>query len=183
MNKQIKFILAIALQLAVILIIVVFKFSIFTGGTEVMLRIQPVDPRDPLRGDYVTFSYDISSLSSYQFNYSPINNGDKVYIPLKKRNSYWYVQGNIQKIKPSNGVFIKGVIKRGGESNFPEKPFGINRMDETITITYGIEEYFIPEGSGRNERFVGNNNFAKVALDENGNAVLKEIFVDGKLWP
>ena len=72
MNKQTKFILAIALQLAVIFTIIIFKFSVFTGGTEVMLRIQPVDPRDPLRGDYVTFSYDISSVSSYQFEYSPI---------------------------------------------------------------------------------------------------------------
>jgi len=183
MSKQTKFILAVALQLAIIFIIIIFKFSIFTGGTEVMLRIQPVDPRDPLRGDYVTFSYDISTVSSYQFKYSPISNGDKVYVPLTKRGNYWVVSGNIQKVKPTQGVFLKGVIKRGGDAVLPQGPFGINRGDDIVTIIYGTEEYFIPEGTGRFERFLGNNNFAKVAIDDNGNAVLKQIFVDGEIWP
>lgn len=184
MSKQIKFILAVALQLAIIFIIIIFKFSIFTGGTEVMLRIQPVDPRDPLRGDYVTFSYDISSVSSYQFKYSPISNGDKVYIPLAKRSGYWQVSGMISKDKPVQGVFIKGVVKESDSINFGQPILiDVQKQERNITIIYGIEEYFIPEGAGRTERFIGNNNFAKVAIDDNGNAVLKQLFVDNKIWP
>ena len=183
MSKQTKFILTIALQLAIIFVIIIFKFSIFTGGVEVMLHIEPVDPHDPLRGDYVTFSYNISNISSDYFNYSPVNNGDKVYVPLKKRGKYWQVSGNIQKSKPDQGIFIKGVVKRGEESVLPQKSFNIIKEDALITIIYGTEEYFIPEGAGRSERFTGNNNFAKVAIDENGNAVLKQIFIDNKIWP
>jgi uncharacterized membrane-anchored protein len=36
-------------------------------GEKIMLRVEPVDPRDLFRGDYVSLSYEISSLdrSSY----------------------------------------------------------------------------------------------------------------------
>ncbi|PJC47845.1 MAG: hypothetical protein CO034_01100, partial [Parcubacteria group bacterium CG_4_9_14_0_2_um_filter_35_11] len=62
LTKQTKFIIAIAIQLVIIFSIIIFKMAVLTGGAEVLLRIEPVDPRDPLRGDYLTFQYKISNL-------------------------------------------------------------------------------------------------------------------------
>ena len=66
LDKKSKFFLAVAIQLVIILLLLITKISIFSGGEEVLLKIAPVDPRDPLRGDYVTFRYDISDIGSFK---------------------------------------------------------------------------------------------------------------------
>lgn len=38
------------------------RAGILRTGTEVLLRVEPIDPRDLLRGEYVTLAYDISRL-------------------------------------------------------------------------------------------------------------------------
>lgn len=49
-------------------------------------------------------------------------------------------------------------------------------------VSYGIEDYFIPEGSGQDwfVRADGDDDYARVIVDTDGNAVLKEIYIDGK---
>ena len=55
MSAAHKFIIAIALQVAVLLGIVGMKYTVLAYGTDVLVRIAPVDPTDPLRGDYAQF--------------------------------------------------------------------------------------------------------------------------------
>src|SRR3989339_803523 len=125
LGKKTKFILAVSIQILVILIIIIFKYSVLTGGSAVFLEIMPVDPRDPLRGDYVTFQYKISSINRYSFNYEPYN-GDIIYIPLRQQGQYWNVIGGISKNK---------------------------------------------------------NAKAKVMIDDYGNAVFKQLYIDDEPWP
>ena len=183
LTKQTKFILAIVLQVAVVFAIIIFKLSVLTGGTEILLKIVPVDPRDLLRGDYVTFQYDISNIDSYYAyaNNTQITNGDAVYVILRQGGKYWSAQ-NVQKTKPTgNELFVKGVVRSGGiESQAGSfQDFSASRLN----IVYGIEQYFIPEGTGQNFSFWNKEAAARVAVDDNGNAVLKQLYVDDKLWP
>lgn len=178
------FILAVGFQLLVLLLLILFKFSVLIGGNAVLLKIRPVDPRDPFRGDYVTFTYADISRGAFQFNYEPVRNGDRVYVPLERSGgSYWRVSGEVGKVKPKEGLFIKGVVESGGVDIVDELAGSTKRSYRTVTIKYGIEEYFIPEGAGHSMVFRGDKNFAKVMVDENGNAVIKQIFVDNKPWP
>src|SRR3989339_1113119 len=176
-SKKNKFIIAIVIQMAILFFIILFKLLILSGGEEVFLKIRPADPRDPFRGDYITFQYDISRIKGSFFDSSEkIKYGDKIYIPLLKRKNYHIATNRISKNKPDTGIFIKGTvndirIRQKGDS-----------LDE-VFVSYGIEEYFIPENSGRNVSFNRQNTFAKVVLDKNGNAVLKNVYVNGKLWP
>jgi len=183
MNKQTKFILAIALQVVVIFAIVIFKLSILTGGTDVLLRIAPVDPRDLLRGDYATFQYDISNVDSYYANNQQIRNGDTVYVTLRQSGKYWTMQ-SVQKTKPTGSdLFIKGTVESGGMESQTD-PFSYQRFGGSrLHIVYGIEQYFIPEGKGQNFSFWNKEAAARVAVDDNGNPALKQIFVDDKPWP
>ena len=81
---------------------------------------------------------------------------------------YWRAIG-IQKDKPTESVvFIRGKV----ESSF-----------SSYHIVYGVEQFFIPEGKGRNFSFWNKEAFAAVALDDNGNSVLKRLYVDDKPWP
>lgn len=168
MTKQTKFILAVALQVVIVFAIIIFKLSVLTGGTDVLLKIAPVDPRDLLRGDYATFQYDISIIDSYYANNQQIRNGDTVYVVLRQGGKYHTVQ-NVQKTQPtSNELFIKGKVESGGSR---------------FHVVYGIEQYFIPEDEGRNFSFWNKEAAARVAVDNNGNAALKQIYVDDKPWP
>lgn len=184
MTKLTKFILAIVLQVIIIFAIIFFKVSVLTGGTEVLLKIAPVDPTSPLRGDYATFQYDISSLDSYFMGGSQARNGDTVYVVLYQSGKYWTVQSaSLNKPTGNNQVFIKGKVASGGVESqsdiLPYNPPGSSR----IHVVYGVEEYFIPEGKGRNFSFWNKEAAASVAVDETGNAALKRIYVDGKPWP
>jgi len=171
LTKQTKFIIAIVIQLIIIFGIIIFKMAVLTRGTEVLLRIAPVDPRDPLRGDYLTFSYEISNLDSYLFNYSPVSEGDTVYVPLKQQGKYWTAAFGVQKTKPigEEKIFLRGTVS--------------TVYTNRIHIIYGIEDYFIPEGTGQNFTFWNKEVAAKVSIDKNGNAVLKQIYINDKPWP
>jgi len=170
LTKQTKFIIAIVIQLIILFSIIIFKMAVLTGGTEVLLRIEPVDPRDPLRGDHLTFSYEISNLDSYLFNYSPIRDGDTVYVPLKQKGKYWVAAFGVQKIKPidEGKLFLRGKVS--------------SSYGNRIRVIYGIEDYFIPEGTGQDFSFWRQEAAARVSVDENGNAVLKQIYVNDKPW-
>lgn len=185
MTKLTKFIVAIVLQVIIIFAIIIFKASVLTGGTEILLKIAPVDPTSPLRGDYATFQYDISNLDSYQLNGSRVRNGDTVYVVLYQSGKYWTAR-SASLNKPTTGnnqIFVKGKVASGGIKSqsdiLPYQQSGRSRLH----VVYGVEEYFIPEGKGRNFSFFSKEAAAGVAVDENGNAALKKIYVDGKPWP
>ncbi|OGF24847.1 hypothetical protein A2331_04875 [Candidatus Falkowbacteria bacterium RIFOXYB2_FULL_34_18] len=186
LGKKTKFILAVSIQILVILIIIIFKYSVLTGGSAVFLEIMPVDPRDPLRGDYVTFQYKISSINRYSFNYEPYN-GDIIYIPLRQQGQYWNVIGGISKNKNdmNNKLFIKARVVSGGKLSGAKSfsSFSDDNWDTSIRVQYGIEEYFIPEGAGRNFNFWNKKAKAKVMIDDYGNAVFKQLYIDDEPWP
>lgn len=171
LTKQSKFIIAVTIQLVIILGIIIFNLSILGSGAEVLLKIEPVDPRDPLRGDYLHFTYEISRINKFYFVYTSIKKGDIVYVPLRREGKYWRVSGFIRKEKPKDEdrVFIKGTVVYVGKNE--------------VRVNYGIEDYFIPEGSSPGGLFWREEMAAKVAIDENGNAVLKKLYINGKPWP
>lgn len=178
LDQKTKFIGAIAVQLIAIFSIILFKLVILGSGTEVLLHVRPVDPRDYLRGDYATFQYDISSLRSYNFDYYPVLNGDIVYVPLVRSGQYWVLSGPVVRKMPKNGkVYIKGTVKNSGSS------IGNRWDDNTINLEYGIEQYYIPVGTGTNFNFGNHNVIASVQVGDSGESVLKKLYVDGKEWP
>lgn len=177
-DQKTKFIGAITIQLIAIFSIMLFKLVILGSGTEVRLHVKPVDPRDYLRGDYVTFQYDISSVNAYSFDYYPVRNGDVVYVPLVRSGQYWIVSGMVVKKMPKNGeVYIKGTVASGGVSDS-------NNWDNSniVSLKYGIEQYFIPVGTGTNFSFWNHEVSTTVQVGDSGESVLKKLYVDGKEW-
>jgi len=181
LSKQTKFILAIAAQAVVILAIVVFKLAVLASGQQVLLHIAPIDPRDPFRGDYITFRYDISTIDSSLLTGEEIANGDTIYVLLQQQGKYWVASG-VQKIFPygaqkAGQIYIKGKVISGGRNPYALTTFG------SLTVAYGIEQYFIPENTGRNVNFRQKDVGAAVVIDDQGNPVLKQVYVDGQPWP
>ncbi|MCA0988362.1 GDYXXLXY domain-containing protein [Guptibacillus algicola] len=128
------------------------------NGTEIKLKLAPIDPRSMLQGDYVRLSYDISNLDN-----ASTERQEKINVVLRKNNEGYFEYSGFYKVngewnnsyKPaSSDVLINGVLSGDG------------------SVQYGIETFFIPEGTGNDYETM---NYAFVRVGSNGNAILTEL--------
>jgi uncharacterized membrane-anchored protein len=161
----------------------VYKEYGLRAGTEVMLRVVPVDPREIFRGDYVILRYEISEITPQQkvfgsyggyMEEEALYNGDTVYVTLVKDGAF-YKGGDIYKSMPETGLFIKGKI----ETN--QRLFGLIH-DRDASISYGIENFFVPEGEGKVIESARNRNkvSAQIAVNSYGSASIKALYIGGR---
>jgi uncharacterized membrane-anchored protein len=166
----------VALQALILLSVIAFKqYTIWTGET-VLLRTVPVDPRDPLRGDYAVVRYEISQLDSRDLAGDEYVEGD-VYVELQEGDDgYWHAVAIHEDRERSFGgtVLIKGEITSVSHL----------RAYRIYDVEYGIEQVFIPEGSGAVIPFPGEDDVAvAVKVDRFGNAVPRHFVVNGEELP
>jgi len=165
-----KLILVAAVQLAILLSIIGFKqYTVWTSET-VLLKVQPVDPRDLIRGDFIAVQYDISRIDTDDVAGDRYADG-KVYVELERGDDgYWNAVAIHDDREHSfdGTVLIEGHTQRRSSSGI-------------LLIEYGIEEIFIPEGSGADLPFGPDHTVAvEVKVDRFGNAVPRRFFVNGE---
>jgi uncharacterized membrane-anchored protein len=163
MNKKKIFLLIGVFWIVILGGFIGFKEFTLRTGDEVLLKTVPVDPRDLFRGDYVILRYDISSVDSYADN---INVGDTVYVLLNIDKDNIGSFGRISKEPTADEIFIKGVVK--------------GKYGNRLTVEYGIESYFVPEGKGGEIEKNRGRIYTRVSIDKFGNAVTKGLVLDGK---
>ncbi len=146
------------------------------NGRELRLAVVPVDPRDLLRGDYIVFSYDISRLNNADLDGDDsFDYGDTVYVSLAQSDDSWKATA-IAHTPPADGTWIKGEVRdvRPGDRECAAscKIYG---------VSYNIEQFFLPEGTGRALEKLRNDQHLAVdiALAADGHAALKRLLVDG----
>ena len=155
-----KFLIIALFWIVVIGIIIAVNESIL-DGEEVYLETEPIDPRDLFRGDYMILSYDISTLSADDASMPDgIGIDDTIYLRLSVDQEGFGRPIAILEREPTEGLFIKGKIVR--------VPTPVS-----LEIEYGIESYFIPEGTGADMPRITE---VLVAIDDNGRARIKEIY-------
>lgn len=172
--------LVAVLQIGFLASMITGRAAVLRDGREVVLSVEPVDPRDLLRGDYVTLSYNISRVPAGLFPEPPAQEDDEgrrtVFVRLKP---------------DENGIFQPVAARYG------ERPEGAPAQDEvdirgltrsrwasgthSISVRYGIERFYVPEGEGRAiESDLRERTFRmKVAVGEDGAAQIKS-FHDGE---
>ena len=177
--KAVLFGVAILFQCALLVLMVADRMQILRDGREVTLQTQPVDPRDLLRGDYVVLRYDISQLPA----------GALAGKPSAERNSVVFV-----KLAPNaNGLYeavsvhaepvpvtAPEILIRGRVSYSCGSPSPI--FCDKLTIKYGLESYFVPEGEGRKLEQARNQQKLRVvaAVLPSGRAAIKRLLLDGE---
>lgn len=152
-----KIVLGIIIFWTIIFAIFVLSnvFPLLTGR-EVLLKTVPIDPRDLLRGDYVVLSYEISMPQSLKTD--NLESDSTIYVVLKVDDNNIATVDYVSKEMPHNEFFIKGKVRNKWRAR----------------VEYGIESYFVKEGTGRKiERELVKGAFAKVIIDKNGKAKIK----------
>jgi len=147
-SKKIIFSIIIVWILIICTFVFVNEYTLKTGE-KVFLETIPVDPRDLLRGDYVILNYKISQLPP---TYNFLENNKTIYIILKiDKNNIGSID-YISEKKPKDKLFIKG-------------------QKNSNSIKYGIESYFVKEGTGKElQQNLRNGTLVEIALDKNGAA-------------
>ncbi len=150
------------------------KLSIKKHGTPIKVRVEPIDPRSLFRGDYVILRYPFSSIKCEDVGLKERETHDlkNIYIVLKKRGDMWeYDRASVSKPEISHEeVFLKGAVV--------SDVFGYSG---SLSIKYGIESYFVPEGEGRElEKSRERKNMdAEIYVDSKGCSLLSGLFVKG----
>ncbi|MFC4099236.1 GDYXXLXY domain-containing protein [Paenibacillus xanthanilyticus] len=125
------------------------------GGTTVKLELAPLDPRSLLQGDYVELNYGISTPPDREASaLEQLDYGAKIKVVLAP---------------DASGVhrFIR-VYQSGEKLGAGEVV--MNGRWEGFRIEYGIEHFFIPEGTGGEVERTAK--FAEVVVSRSGNGMI-----------
>lgn len=169
-------------QSAALFKIVYDKDHLLKTAREITMPVRPLDPRDVFRGDYVTLGYDISTLNKTNVpaaaKLDGLRRGSTAFVTLSPQPAGgWTVSGvsvDFPAQVPASDVVVKGRIK----SDWARA----DGSDKTLNVRYGIETYFVPEGTGRDlESKVRDHKIeAIVAVGADGTAAIKGLVVDGE---
>ncbi|NWH09655.1 MAG: GDYXXLXY domain-containing protein [Alphaproteobacteria bacterium] len=203
----------IALRVLVVLIlhVAILAGMIYThierlkAGRELTMTVEPVDPRDFFRGDYVTLTYAISRLTPKENEtLEDWQRGDDVFVTLSQSEEGAWIADHLSRelLKNGDAPVIKGRVswvQRNWttateawagefEPNFARplevKPDRLcpGGCVEHIAVTYGIESYFVPQGEGRKIEELRNDGKVSIviAVGDDGAAAIKALLIDGK---
>lgn len=162
-------------QTAALASMVYGRVALLRDGREIVAEVIPVDPRDLFRGDYVILGY------AFGRNQVPVpegtNQGDKIYVTIKEAApEQWEVVGtSADKTQPSDpaNVVLKGIV---------DYVYQAQGEPPKASIRYGIESYFVPEGTGKalEEKVRDKKISAVLAVGVSGDVAIKALVVDGQ---
>jgi uncharacterized membrane-anchored protein len=173
-RESILLILAALFQMVVLGWMIVSMTLMFRTAHTVLVQVEPVDPRDLLRGEYVILAYEFSRVPPEgvagleapptRDNYEDWH-GRPVYVPL---------------------VPIEGQPGRYGggrpTTEFPsgDGPFLQGTLDDPERIEFGIESFYVQEGTGSKYEAAARDRklWAEVALTNQGWGTLRSLKIE-----
>jgi uncharacterized membrane-anchored protein len=178
---------AMLLLVGGLLALVESRARILRAGTEVRLKTVPVDPRDLFRGDYVVLSYPISTVDGAsregERGFRP---GDAVFVTLGRDNEGFARATGVFRERPAaagNDLVMAGrVVSTSGCALNDAGTFDCSQGRNRLRIAYGLESYFVPQGSGRAIETTDRSRIEVIAaVSSSGDAAIKRLLIDGKL--
>jgi uncharacterized membrane-anchored protein len=180
MNKKLWFALAIGLQVLLLLGMVGRHTFTLQTGVPIMLKTAPVDPWDYFRGEYVTLNYEISTLNPklMEMEGTPYKSGQALWVTLQPGDPFHKpvrVSPNRPTELAAGMVALQGRVEWVNDwDGGPERPIG------SVQIRYGIEQFYVPEGQGKNLETRLEQMSVRAMVDRFGRAALSKVYLDGK---
>jgi len=177
--------LLLALQLAALVWMIADRALVLRNGTEILLKVEPVDPRDFFRGDYVTLGYAISSLLvPADAPAAALESGQHVFVRVRPGEDGAAEVLDVAPEKPAgDGLVLRGTVLGRFETRRATDGEDDGCADRCVRlrVRYGIEQYFVPQGEGRAiERITGDGRVGIVAaVAPSGEMAIKRLLVDG----
>lgn len=129
-NGQKWLLLVVVVQIVIIAVLIVSKEALLRTGQTVRLELAPLDPRSLMQGDYVRLNYKISQLPPG----ADLGESHRVQLILHP---------------DENGIFQFKEIYRKSKILAPDEVVITGRpAGDQNQLHFGIESYFVPEGTG-----------------------------------
>ncbi|HHN67186.1 MAG TPA: hypothetical protein ENK15_04000 [Thermopetrobacter sp.] len=163
------------------------RIRLLRTGTEVVLNIRPIDPRDLFRGHYVRLFYpEISMIPPAGLTGLPatrapnaiaLRKGARIYVVLAPTDGPYWRRARAglrppQTIPPGHVL----LIGRAGRA--------VRHLQPALPVTYGIERYYAPQARARalERRLAGRTARTAVILrvSPSGRAAIAGLMLDGK---
>jgi uncharacterized membrane-anchored protein len=204
-----RLVLLFALQAVALAAMIADRQWTLNTGTPVVLETVPVDPRSLFMGDYARLSYRISRIRLDSVKVEgwpetkalprtpaePIVPGvpapaatafqrhETVWVGLQPEGPYWTARSlhRDRRQVPAGLVALRGEVEYFSTHDWDEESRkSVERP--VVQLRYGIEQYFVPEGTGRAiERPAGGEKVSvRVAIDSRGKAGIAALLLDGR---
>ena len=167
--RLIAFLAIVVAQVLVVSTMAIGQQEVLDEGERVVLGTRPVDPRDLFRGDYVTLAYEIGSIDTRIVTWdAPGPEAEQVvWVVLQPEGHLHQPVAVVSTIDYVAQAAIRGVVDE--------------IRDHIVSIRFGIEEYFVPEGRGH-EVDRADSVEVVAAISDDGRAVIDHLIVDGEHW-
>ncbi|MGB3500035.1 MAG: GDYXXLXY domain-containing protein [Mesorhizobium sp.] len=154
------------------------RANVLRDGREALLKVEPIDPRDLLRGDYVILGYEVARIDARQVvdgaGIEAQSGSRPVYVALRKgADGVFQFQSAALDRANLVGIEPQDVVMRGTTDYWPGP-------DGRLNVTFGLERFYLPEGEGKQiEKDMRERPFfVVVAVADDGTAQIKS-FRDG----
>ncbi len=180
--KNKKVLLAIFILVAIVQLYVPAKMifnneDVLKTGKEFKFKTAPIDPNDPFRGKYITLRYD-DNVTVFHAE-GDWEKEEEIYVTLEEDVNGFAKVKSVSRDKPSNtSNFVKAKV---GYGFFNWQP------NNKLVIDYSFDKFYMEETKAYDAEQLYNQNirergekpaYALVAV-KNGDAVLKDVMIDG----
>lgn len=168
-------------QMGVLAKIVWDRYTLIQNGREIVMQVTPIDPRDIFRGDYVILAFPMSRMQYTGETFGALSHGlalsDAVYVTLTPGTDDAWSVVKVSDSYPKETAAGDAVLK--GRVEWMDENAGPNAW---VQARFGIESYFVPEGTGKEleEKVRDKAVKAVIALGSDGTAALKGLVVGGE---
>lgn len=108
---RLKFTALILVQVVLLAGIIAYRHHWVTANERILLQSAPVDPRDLFRGDYVTLTYNASTIDLDRLGVSEqFKRNDTVYALLAKKDDGTYDLATVSRTRPAGGKYLRGRV-------------------------------------------------------------------------
>ncbi len=162
------------------------RHTLLKTGREIVMQVVPVDPRDILRGEYVTLGYGISPMRRASLQggatLDGASRGDAVFVTIRPGAESAWTPVAVATSYPKDVATGEAVLKGRVQYLWDEASNEASNADANLAVRFGIESYFVPEGSGKPiEEAVRDKKIqAIVVVGSDGTAALKGLVIGGQ---
>lgn len=171
MNRTIRLTLVAAAMTAFLIGMVFDHATRRASGTEVILDLEPVDPRDLLAGYYVIVSTPLHLLEPDSLGGDDsFATGDDIYALVEEDEEGVWQAVSIHHERPEAGVFLYGKVQHGSET--------------MIRAGYNIERFYADEETAQALELRRRENIDSmrliVSVGPDGRAIIRGLEIDGQ---
>ncbi len=182
MTRSVRIILLLIVKLGLLAAMLISYAIAMAGGTEIVIRAEPVDPRSLLRGHYVRLGYGIETLDTDLLGTECYDYQDAVFVTLAPASDYDWRPVAVSGAMPEDGfengrVTLRAIVDHGFACVADEAP------DRTFRVDYGLSAFFAsPKMARALETRLRTEEGLPVILSvpKSGRALIKGVIVDGE---